>query len=164
MVMHYSSILHHSWFGLAMAGGIPWLGPCFETLHLIGMALLLGVVGALDLRLLGVAKGLPLGSLSRLLPWGVLGFIINLITGIGLYLGNPDLYQSFAFASKMAFIGLAGGSMALFYVTGLYRRVETVAAGQDAPIVAKLIAVSSLLLWFGVVFWGRMLPFFSSAL
>jgi hypothetical protein len=164
MVMHYSSILHHTWFGLAVAGGIPWLGPCFETLHLIGMALLLGVVGALDLRMLGVAKGLPLGPLSRLLPWGVLGFMINLITGIGLYLGNPGLYQSFAFASKMTCIGLAGVSVALFYVTGLYHRVDQVGPGQDVPIAAKLIAASSLFLWFGVVFWGRMLPFFSSAL
>jgi len=163
MVMHYSNILHHTWFGLAVAGGIPWLWPCFETLHLIGMALLLGVVGTLNLRMLGVAKGLPLGPLSRLLPWGILGFIINLITGIGFYMGNPGQYQSFAFAAKMAFIGLAGVNAMLFYVTGLYRLVDPVGAGQDVPVAAKLSAISSLFLWFGVMFWGRMLPFFSNA-
>jgi hypothetical protein len=163
MVMHYSGMLHHTWLGLALGGGVPWLGPCLETLHLIGMALVLGVVGALDFRMLGIAKGLPIGPLSRLLPWGIVGFLINLITGTGLYLGNPGQYQSFAFASKMAFIGLAGVNVALFYATGLSRRVDTVGAGQDVPGTAKLIAVSSLFLWIGVVFWGRMLPFFSSA-
>jgi hypothetical protein len=163
MVMHYSNILHKTWLGVAVAGGIPWLWPCFQTLHLIGTALLLGVVGTINLRMLGVARGLPLGPLSRLLPWGILGFIINLITGIGFYIGNPGQYQSIAFAAKIAFIILAGVNAILFYVTDMHRQVDLVGAGQDVPMAAKLSAVSSLFLWFGVMFWGRMLPFFSDA-
>jgi hypothetical protein len=157
VVRHYSNILHQTWIGLAVAGGIPWLWPCFATLHLIGMALLLGVVGTIDLRILGVAKGLPLEPLSRLLPWGILGFAITLVTGIGFYVGNPDQYQSFAFAAKMAFIALAGVNTIVFRITGMWRRIYPVGAGQDVPMGAKLAAASSLFLWFGVMFWGRML-------
>ena len=64
-----------------MAGGIPWLWPLCETLHFIGLALLMAVVGLLDLRMLGFAKDIPLGPLQRLTPWGILGFAINLVTG-----------------------------------------------------------------------------------
>jgi len=44
-----------------------------------------------------------------------------------------------------------------------YRRVDPVAAGQDAPVAAKLVAAISLSLWIGVMYWGRMLPFIGNA-
>jgi hypothetical protein len=156
--MHYSRLLHNTSFGVAVGGGIPWLGPAFETLHFVGMALLLGYVGMLDLRILGVGKGLPIGPIQGLMPWAVVGFGINLITGIGFYAGNPDQYQSLAFVAKVLFIILAAGNALLFYLTGLSRRLDSVCAGQDAPAAAKLLAISSLILWIGVVFWGRLLP------
>ena len=161
MVMYYSQWLHHTWFGQAAGGGVPWLLPAFETLHFFGMVLLLGYVGTLDLRMLGVGKGLPLGPLQRLVPWGILGFVINLITGLGLYAANPEQYQTWAFAAKIAFILLAGLNAMLFYVTGLKRQLGPIGPGQDVPAAAKIIAAGSLFLWIGVMFWGRMLPSFS---
>jgi hypothetical protein len=69
------------------------------------MALLIGIVGLLDLRMLGVAKGLPVGPLERLLPWGIAGFVINLITGFLFYAGDPFQYiHNFVFWLKMLFI------------------------------------------------------------
>jgi hypothetical protein len=125
------------------------------------MALLVGCVGVLDLRMLGVAKGLPIGPMQKLLPWATLGFVINLVTGIGFYAGNPEQYQSWAFVAKIFFIALAGVNAILFYATGLYRRVNPIPAGQEAPAAAKLLALTSLILWVGVIFWGRMLPMFT---
>ena len=103
-----------------------------------------------------------LPPIERLAPWGILGFVITLITGIGFYAGSPEQYQSFAFAAKMACIVLAGVNVVLSHLTGLAQRVESVGAGQDAPIAAKLSAVTSLSLWIAVMFWGRMLTFFSN--
>jgi hypothetical protein len=160
VVTYYSNLLHKTAFGAAMGGGIPWLWPAFDTLHFFGMVLLMGCVGVIDLRMLGVAKNLPLGPLQRLVPWGLFGFAINLITGIGFYAGNPAQYQSWAFVAKMAFVVSAGVNVLLFYVTGLYHRVSTVTAGQDVPFAAKLLAATSLFFWVGVMFWGRMLPFY----
>jgi hypothetical protein len=160
---YYSHKLHATWLGLAIAGNVPWLWPTLETLHFFGMALLVGCVGTLDLRMLGVAKGLPLGPMQRLIPWAVFGFAINMITGIGFYIGNPEQYQTWAFLAKITFIVLAGANALWFYVSGLHRRLAAVGAGQDAPMAAKLVAAGSLVLWLGVMFWGRMLPSFSKA-
>ena len=162
MVTYYSKMIHDSWLGWAAGGGVPWLSPAFATLHFFGMALIIGCAGTIDLRMLGVGKGLPLGPMQRLVPWGMLGFVLNLITGIGLYAGDPGHYQSAAFAAKMAFVVLAAMNAMLFYVTGLASRVDQVTAGQDVPFAAKLVAGTSLFLWVGVIYWGRMLPFFGN--
>ena len=162
MITYYSKLLHESWLGWAVAGGVPGLSPAFATLHFFGMALLIGCAGTIDLRILGVAKDLPIGPMQRLLPWGLLGFLINLATGVGLYAADPGQHQHAAFAAKMAFVVLAGLNAMLFYTTGLASRVNHVGAGQDAPWIAKLLAGTSLLLWLGVIYWGRMLPFFQS--
>ena len=162
MITHYSNLLHQTWFGLAVGGRIPWLGPVFETLHFVGMALLVGCAGVIDLRLLGVGRNLPLAPLRQLLPWGVLGFVINVMTGIGFYAGNPAQYQTWAFAAKMLFVVLAGVNAMWFYLSPLGREADRIGPGEDAPPAAKLAAAMSLLLWLGVIFWGRMLPAFSN--
>ena len=46
-----------------------WAWPLTEIVHFVGLTLLVGIVGMFDLRLLGVAKSLPVAPLSRLLPW-----------------------------------------------------------------------------------------------
>ena len=162
MVPYYSKMLHDSWLGAAVAGGIPWLSPTFAILHFFGMALLIGSAATIDLRLLGLAKALPLRPLQKLVPWGILGFVINLASGVGLYSGNPGQFQNAAFAAKMAFVVIAGLNAILFYTTGLASQVNKVAAEQDAPLAAKLVAGASLFLWVGVIYCGRMLPFFGT--
>lgn len=161
--MHYSNLLHNTGFGLALGGGVPWLWPAFQVLHFFGMALLVGCVGVLDLRVLGVAKGLPVAPMQRLALWGALGFAINLVTGIGFYAGDPGKYQSWAFGAKMLFVLLAGLNAALFYTSSLSRRLESVGPGDAAPVPARILAAGSLVLWFGVMFWGRMLLSFSQS-
>src|SRR6185369_9655896 len=118
---------------------------------------LIGIVGLLDLRMLGFVKGLPLRPLQRLLPWGVAGFVINLATGVVFYAGDPLQYlDNKVFWLKMGFIALAGINVLLFYGTGLSRRVDDVGAGGEVPVAA-------LVLWFGVMYFGRMLPFLGGA-
>ena len=166
--MHYVQILaawlkttRVSW---AVAGGIPWLWPLGEILHFIGLSMLVGVAGVLDLRILGVAKGLPLAPLQRLMPFAVAGFAINLITGFLFVTGDPFQYiHNYAFWLKMLFIVLAGLNVLVFYALGLSQRINAVASEGDAPWGAKVVAGVSLFLWVGVMFWGRMLPFLGTA-
>jgi hypothetical protein len=163
-VQTFSTWLHGTRLSWAVAGGVPWIWPLCETLHFMGLALLMGVVSVFDLRMLGMAKALPLGPLQRLMPWAILGFLINLTTGFMFFAGDPFQYiHNVAFGMKLLFIGLAGVNVILFYVTGLYRHVDNVGAGQDVPFAAKLIAAASLFLWVGVMYWGRMLPFIGNA-
>lgn len=148
----------------AVASGVPWLWPLGEILHFIGLSTLVGIAGVLDLRMLGVAKGLPLAPLQRLIPWAIAGFLINLITGFLFFAGDPFQYiHNYAFWLKMLFIVLAGVNVAVFYALGLSRQIDAVGPGGDAPLGAKVVAGVSLFLWVGVMFWGRMLPFLGTA-
>ncbi len=141
-----------------------WIWPTCETLHFMGLALLIGTVGLLDLRLLGAVKPLPVAPLNRLIRWGVLGFVVNLLTGIVFFVGAPSQYVSnIAFALKLLFMALAAVNLAVFNVIGLARAVDALGPGDDAPTAAKVIAGTSLFLWVGVMFWGRMLPFIGNA-
>ena len=127
--------------------------------------MLFGMVGLLDLRMLGVGKRLPIGPINRAAPpWGFAGFILNVITGFLLYAGDPVQYfHNVAFRWKMLFVVLAGLNLCAFLITGMSGKVDKVGAGEDAPGLAKLIAATSLFLWIGVMYWGRMLPFIGSA-
>ena len=141
----------------------PWAWPFCEILHFIGMALLIGVVIAVDLRMLGFMKRVPFGPLHRLIPWGIAGFIINLVTGFLFFAGDPYQYiDNTAFLYKMLFIMLAGVNVLVFYFVP-FREVERLGPGEDAPISAKIVAATSIFLWFGVMYMGRMLPFIGNA-
>jgi hypothetical protein len=143
-----------------------WVLPACESLHFIGMAMLVGIVGVFDLRLLGMAKRLPVAPLQRLMPWALFGFVLTLGSGLVFITANPRQYLaplSLSFVAKMFFILLACLNVFFFYATGLKRMVDGVDAGQDAPVAAKVSAGLSLLLWVGVMYWGRLLQFFGKS-
>jgi F0F1-type ATP synthase membrane subunit c/vacuolar-type H+-ATPase subunit K len=139
-----------------------------ETLHFIGLCLLIGIVGLFDLRVLGLGKGLPPGALKRLLPWGVLGFALCAATGalfvggIGANLIGDNAYDVIVrdpwLQLKLLFIALAGVNVAAYYVTGMSRAVDALDAAGDAPALAKVFAGASLCLWIGVIVFGRLIP------
>jgi hypothetical protein len=142
----------------------PWIWPAAETVHFIGLALLIGSVALLDLRMLGLAKRLPIRPLHDLLFWGIVGFALNVITGLVFFIGAPSQYvHNISFWLKMLLMFVAGINALLFYATGIFRAVEHVGPGEDAPFGAKVIAAASLLLWVGVTYFGRMLPFIGEA-
>jgi hypothetical protein len=59
---------------------------------------------------------------------------------------------------KLLFIALAGINLLVFYQSGMSRVVDRLGPGDDAPPLAKAIGGTSLFLWVGVVFWGRLVP------
>jgi hypothetical protein len=141
-----------------------WLIPGSQTVHFFGLALLFGIIGLLDLRLLGLLKGLPIAQLTRLIPLALVGFAINAVTGFILFAGSPAMFShNIAFQWKMAFIGVAGLNAFIFLISGLQRRCEELGPYDDVPGAAKVVAVFSMVMWVGVMFWGRMLPFIGNA-
>jgi uncharacterized membrane protein len=124
--------------------------------HFIGLVMIIGAVGALDLRMLGFAKQIPIASLHRLVPWALAGFAINVTTGVLAFIGMPEFYTyDVAFWIKILGILLLGLNAAVFYLTDTFHVVEHMGPGEDAPPAAKIIAASSLVLWFGVITLGR---------
>ena len=148
----------------ALVNMYSWIWPACETLHFMGLAVLIGTIGLVDLRLLGVEKRLPLAPLSRFIRLAVVGFATNLVTGIVFFVGNPAQYiDNVAFYFKIAFILLAGVNVAVFYATGMNRTVALLGPGDDAPALAKDIAGTSLFLWVAVMYMGRMLPYIGNS-
>lgn len=131
--------------------------PTAETIHFIGLALSFGVVLVLNLRILGVMKAIAFADLHRLLPWGLMGFALNLVSGMLFFIAIPEQYDTnIAFQWKMLLLTVTGVN--LLYFTSAEDPWET-GAGVDAPMSAKVFAASAILLWSGVVFFGRMLPY-----
>jgi hypothetical protein len=131
-----------------------WGWPIAESIHLIG------AVGMFDLRMMGFARRVPLGALHRLIPWGIAGYVMNLLSGLtfltaqtGQYMYNP------AFQMKMLFMGTAGVNVLVFYLT-MSRKVGLTGANENAPMPARIIAVTSLACWIGVIICGRLLTFY----
>jgi hypothetical protein len=140
-----------------------WGWPFCETVHFLGLSLLIGTIGMFDLRLLGMGRRVPIRALHKLVPWGVFGYVISLITGIMFLATEPDQYIfNSAFHWKVLFMAVAGLNMATFYLT-VFRRVKSLGSGEDAERPAKLIAGLSLFLWIGVILFGRMLTFYRPA-
>jgi hypothetical protein len=150
--------------GAFVAGGARWAWPVCETLHFIGLSLLFGVASIVDLRMLGMMKAISFRALHRLLPWGILGFGINLITGMLFFVAapvGPGGYASNAtFQWKIALMLLAGINVLYFTV---FDEPWEVKSGDDAPLTAKAVAASALVLVIGVIYCGRMLPFLGNA-
>jgi hypothetical protein len=140
-----------------------WIWPAAETLHFIGLALVIGIVGFFDLRLIGFFKSIPVAAARELMPFAVLGFALNLCTGAIFLIGHPEQYaHNIAWWYKVGCLAVAGLNAALFE-GGVGARTVLLRAGEDTPVAAKAIGAVSILAWFGVLFWGRMLPFIGNA-
>ena len=135
--------------------GTTWVFPLAETIHILALAVLLGSLFLIDLRLLGIAaRGWTpaqiLEQLHSFINWSVW---IILITGVILFVAEPrKLFDSAAFGPKMIILVLA----ILFQYT-LYPRVRSIHA--EIPLWGRLFALVSLGLWFGVAVCGRAIGF-----
>ena len=138
-----------------------WIWATSETLHFVGLCLLFGIASLVDLRMLGVLKGVSFAALHRLLPWAVLGFGINLITGMLFFVAAYDQYTTNAvFHWKLILMMLAGLNVLYFTI---FDEPWELGPGDDAPLSAKFVAASAFVLVIGVIFCGRMLPFLGKA-
>lgn len=136
-----------------------WGFQALQSLHFLGMSLLIGVVGAIDLRVLGVAKAIPLPQLHRFLPLAFVGFGINLITGTLFFMHDPwTYYFNMSFRLKMLLI-LLSGINAMWFRVGVFLDLEKWGPGIETSRLAKLISAISLLLWIGVITAGRYIAF-----
>ena len=138
-----------------------WMWPTCETLHFIGLCLLFGIVFLFNLRMLGIMKHVSFSALHRLLPWGILGFGVNLLTGMLFFVGASEQYtKNPTFAWKILLILLAGVN-ALYFT--MFDETWVLQSGEDAPPRAKAVALSAIFLWVGVMYCGSMLPFIGNA-
>jgi len=138
----------------------PWAWVASEAIHFVGLSMVIGVTLFIDLRLLGIVSGVSYRTLDRLLPWSILGFGLNVVTGMLFFAAAPGQYtDNPAFYWKLGFVLLACVNTLYFTFDDTFTRSEEYAP----PTASKLLAVSALVLWVGVMYWGSMLPFIGNA-
>lgn len=139
--------------------GSTWAWPALETLHFFGLCLLFGGLLIIDLRLIGAWRQLSFMHANRFVPAALIGFGLNLFSGVLFLFGDPDRYWgNLAFQSKMALIMLAGAN-ALWFNLRLRRSITTSSPGNGHRQLARLSGGVSLCLWVGVIVMGRLIPY-----
>lgn len=141
----------------------PVLWPICEMLHFIGLALLIGGAGLIDLRLMGAMKSVPLSAVMQVRKWAVLGIVINVVTGALFFIGAPGQYMyNSAWYFKLVFLAVAIVNI-LIFETRHGTRMLALAAGENTPASFKIAGVVSMGSWLLVLYFGRMLPFIGNA-
>lgn len=149
-----------SWrIGESFRNQVQWLWPVCESLHFIGLSLLIGGAGFFDLRLMGFMRGVPLRSAKRFIPWAMAGFAVNLVTGLIFFISQPQQYATnLAMWFKVLFL-LVAGLNAMLFETSYSNRLLALPDNADMPMSARVIGFVSLFSWFAVLYFGRMLPY-----
>ena len=146
--------------GIAALMQSRWGWPVTEVLHFVGLCTLFGTVGFFDLRMLGVARGVSLAELHRMIPIGLAGFALSVTTGLLFFFTAPDQYlYNPAFQTKITLIGLAGLNMVLFYAIAS-RSVRATDEYALPPMHARVFGAVSLGCWLGVIVCGRVITAF----
>jgi hypothetical protein len=135
----------------------PWAFAVIESVHLLALAAIGGSVLVVDLRLLGLGlRDQPVNRIARdAFPWLVGSLAVMLVTGVALFLSEAvKCYYSTAFWVKMTSLLLA-----MIFTFTVRRKVALADAGDVRPIWLKVVAIVSLMLWFGVGAGGRWIGF-----
>lgn len=156
------------WFwleGLALSGVIresQWLFPVIEIAHVLTLAITVGTIALLDIRLLGLAlKDRPVKALAaEVLPWTWLAFSATAISGLLMFASAASYYLIIpAFGYKFLCLLLAGINMVVLHF-GAWRGMADWREERAIPPAARAAAALSLVFWSGAVIFGRWTGFF----
>ena len=138
-----------------------YIFPLIEATHVVGLAMVVGTIAVIDLRLLGVASTRRSfrRMASDILKWTWVGFVVTAATGSLMFITNAGVYyNNFFFRTKMVMLALAGINMLIFELSA-GRTIHRWDKAPAAPLVARTTAVLSLVMWITIIFLGRWIGF-----
>lgn len=137
----------------------PYLYPAAEVVHLWGVVLVAGASVLFDLRVLGLVRAASVAIVGRqLLPWSLLGLLLVVPAGSVLFASDPfALVGNAAFRIKFLLLTAIAFNAVAFHLGPSRRALAPESAG--VPGVARIQALLSLGLWFGVVACGRLIAY-----
>jgi hypothetical protein len=151
----FGEAVQSSPFGVWAGGGAY---PIANLVHLLGLVMLVGGIGILDLRLTGLFHRIPAAPLSTALtPIALAGLALMIPSGATMFAADAvTLVHSSTFRWKLLLIALALGNAILFRLLWA-RRLDR--WDSDPPAAGRLLAVTSILLWLSVAACGRMIAY-----
>ena len=132
-----------------------WAFPTILTLHTFGMMVLVGAATVVDLRLLGIARQIPIASMRPLFRVMWVSFWLNLVTGLMLFAADAETKStSWLFFTKLAFV-----IVGIVTMRRLQRRLYGAPGGPVVLSGLRGLAVASLVVWMAAVTAGRLLAY-----
>ena len=153
------NLIQHSPIGLGIRKS-DWLFPTIESVHIIGLTMVIGSIMWLDFRLLGWGERSSVASVAqRVFPVTWWGFGTAVLTGSLLFASEAVMcYDNMAFRLKMLFLLLLGVN-GLVYQYTTHKRVAEWEVERSTPLSAKMTGYASLILWTGVIIMGRWIAY-----
>ena len=133
--------------------------PFMIALHSMGMAVVVGLGVALDLRILGAARDIPLAPMEKFFPVMYLGFGVNAVTGVFLFITSPEMLVNWDMWIKLTCLALALVTLRL-----LRKQVFGDSNPDKGPLAQRiqLLAGASIFFWAGTIMAGRMTAYLGS--
>lgn len=160
MLLRFCQWLYASGFGTHIRESV-WLFPIIETVHVLGITLLVGTIAILDLRLLGLVLKRETVSrvASQILPLTWTGFVVMFASGCLLFSAEAaDSYSNIAFRIKVVLLLLVGLNPLIFHLT-IFRTVGDWDRAAITPFRARLAGGLSLTLWAAIICAGRAMAY-----
>ena len=134
-----------------------WANATVLTLHTSGMAVLVGASWVLDLRLLGIARNVPLSAFRWVFPAVTIGLIVNLVTGVLLFVQRATTWgTSIPFLIRICLVIASVATLVPIRSLVFHGNAE---ASGGARRSARFLAIASILAWSGAVTTGRLLAY-----
>jgi ethanolamine utilization microcompartment shell protein EutS len=155
-IAHLADWVAASDFG-QWASGSAIAYPLANVVHLLGLVMLVGAIGIVDLRLAGAFRALAVVPLSRALTRiAIAGLVLMIPSGATMVAADTAVMQSPVFRWKLALIVIALANAAAFRMIWRERFLTWDAA---PPIAGRLMAAGSILLWLTIGGLGRMIAY-----
>jgi hypothetical protein len=131
--------------------------PLIEASHVLGLAVSVGTIAVVDLRLIGAAltKEPVTDVIEQLQPWTLSGFALQFISGGFLFWSEAArLYPSYSYRAKFIFMFFLGVNALLFHTT-IYKSVDNWNSDAVTPFRARMAGWIGITFWSAVIFFGR---------
>ncbi|MGD0957322.1 MAG: DUF6644 family protein [Candidatus Acidiferrales bacterium] len=161
-IFHFCQWLEATSVGAAIRDS-SWLFPVIESIHVLGIVVLVGATGLFDLRLLGggfLRHQRASQVAKQVMPWVWSSFAVMFVTGVLMFSSEATkCYTSWFFRIKLGLLLLTGLNAFIFQF-GTYRQIANWDEARVTPAAARATAWVSLLLWVFIVFAGRGIAYY----
>lgn len=143
-----------------------WAYPIVNALHILGIALLVGGILPLNLRLIGFLKTYAVKPMVRLcVPIAAVGLTMAIITGLMLFSVKPvDYIRTDLFQAKIGLIGAAMINIALVRYNASWQDIveaeDSIMNTSEPDFNLRIAGAVSMIVWIGVLFLGRFVGYF----
>lgn len=146
--------IEDSWLGMLVSSSL-WGYPIVLSLHAVGMAVLVGVSLILAMRVLGFAQAIPVTALAPFWTVALVGFVVNLLSGVALFMGNASvLFFNTAFHIKL--IGVVVGLALTWWLVKICVRGK-----GEVTAAHKRTAGIAVVAWAVALVAGRLIGYYS---